>query len=196
MMIFTHILVGILVAAISSLYFLNPLLLVVSGAVGGFLPDLDMFLTHRKTLHFPIGYSVLSVLLVLVYLLSDFTIVLLLATGVFVAALHSLMDILGGGKEMRPWEETDDRAAFNHITGEWISARRIFYDGSFPDFVLATFCGVVAVLILPPTFTISIILLVALSLAYTLLRKYITKIIPEKYPTFSSYIQEKANQMR
>lgn len=195
MMIFTHILIGVLLAAVSSLYFSNPLLLVASGAIGGALPDLDMLWIHRKTLHYPVGYSVLSSILFVIYLLSDISTVLVLATGVFAASLHSLMDILGGGKEMRPWEKTDDRAAFNHITGEWISARRIFYDGSFPDFVLAMLSGVAAILILPSKFTILIVFLLVLSLVYMFSRKYITEVIPREYPTFSSYIQEKIEEL-
>ena len=194
-MIFTHVLIGVLLAAVSSLYVSNPSLLVASGAIGGALPDLDMLLTHRKTLHFPVGYSILSCVLFFIYLLSGLSTVFVLATGVSAGAVHSLMDVLGGGKEMRPWEETDDRAAFNHVTGEWISARRILYDGSFSDFVLATSSGVVAVSILSSRFTVLIAFLLVLSLVYVLSRKYITRVIPREYSTFSSYIQEKLRNL-
>jgi hypothetical protein len=196
MMIFTHIMVGVLVGAVVSLFSSNPVVLVAAGAIGGSVPDLDMLWTHRKTLHFPVGFSLASVLLGLVYVLSNSASVLVLATGVVAAALHSLMDILGGGKEMRPWEETDDRAAFNHVTGEWIAARRIFYDGSVPDLAIATVSGVAVVRILPSAFTSPIVLVVGLAVVYTLLRRYITERIPAEYATFSSYIQAKLKGIR
>ena len=31
-----------------------------AGLAGGILPDLDLYVGHRKTLHYPVGYSLLA----------------------------------------------------------------------------------------------------------------------------------------
>lgn len=190
-MVFTHILLGIALAAIVSLLLpVNPNTLVVAGLVGGGFPDIDMLLTHRKSLHYPVIYSILSVMLLIVYAFSGSVLVILLLLGTSAAALHSIMDILGGGKEMRPWRKTDNRAVYNHITKEWIHPLRVFYDGSATDLILAILLGAIAIWILPRRLWPLILGLILLSVLYTLLRRAVTKWIPEKYTTFSSYIQE------
>ena len=192
MMVFTHVLVGIVLAAIVSLQVpINPTTLVVAGLVGGGFPDIDLLLMHRKTLHFPVIYSAISLFLLIGYLLSDSVVVLALLLGVAAAALHSLMDVLGGGKEMRPWRETDDRAVYNHVTKEWVRPLRLFYDGSMPDLLLAISLGAIAVWILPGRLWPLLFGLVLLSIVYTVLRRAVTRWIPERYATFSSYVQER-----
>lgn len=191
MMVFTHILVGILLTSVVTIVApYDPLLLVIVGGFGGLFPDLDMLGVHRKTFHFPVVYPILSGLLLLIGFLIGIEILIIIALGTAAAGLHSLMDILGGGKEMRPWRETDDRAAFNHVSNEWISPRRVLYDGSWPDFVLAALSGSLIALIFSGKFFILISFLIGCAFIYTLMRRLITRYIPESYPTFSSYIQE------
>lgn len=194
MMVFTHVLVGVMLGGVLSVLTpADPFGLVVAGGVGGFFPDIDMLLVHRKTTHFPIIYTGIAILIGSVYLLLGDPAVLVAAVGVSAAALHSLGDTLGGGKEMRPWRETDDRAVFNHVTGRWITPRRLFYDGSAPDLLVAISSGIVALLALPSNFGSFVAIVVALSVVYTAIRRTITRWIPEQYPTFSGYIQATFN---
>jgi len=184
-------LLGITLAAIvSSLYPVNPNALVVAGIVGGGFPDIDMLLIHRKTLHFPVIYSITFIILLPVYIWSGSALVILLLVGVSAAALHSIMDILGGGKEMRPWRKMDNRAVYNHVTKEWVRPLRVFYDGSIPDLTLAILLSAIAAWMLPRRLWPLIVGLVLFSIVYALLRRVVTRWIPESYTTFSSYIQE------
>lgn len=191
MMVFTHMLFGIALAAIvSSVFPISPSALVAAGLVGGALPDGDMLLTHRKTFHFPVMASVVALLLLGASQFSDATVIVLLFVGSSAAAMHSVMDILGGGKEMRPWRETDDRAVYNHATDRWIPPLRVFYDGSVPDLLLAVSLGGVAGWMLPRRLWPVIVAVVLVSVLYTVLRRAVTKWIPEQYTTFSSFLQE------
>jgi hypothetical protein len=190
MMIFTHILVGVAIAgAVAPVFTGDSTSLVIAGVLGGAFPDSDMLLVHRKTLHFPIGYSVAAVGLALLALAVPASVVVPLAVAMSAAALHCLMDALGGGKEMRPWRETDDRAVYNHVAGQWIRPRRIFYDGSLPDLLLATLLAVLSGWLLRGNRWPLLMGLVAISALYTLVRRLVTRWISEEYPTFSSYIQ-------
>jgi hypothetical protein len=78
---------------------------VVAGLVGGAMPDLDRWesigFSHRKTLHYPIGYGVLASALALgLFLNSPYSFWLILSSCFFAGAwAHALMDILDG-----PWE--------------------------------------------------------------------------------------------
>lgn len=190
MMIFTHVLVGVAIAgAVAPMFTGDPTVLVIAGILGGAFPDSDMLFVHRKTLHFPVGYSVAAVGLALLALAVSTSVVVLLAVAVSAAALHCLMDTLGGGKEMRPWRKTDNRAVYNHLTSQWIRPRRIFYDGSLPDLLLATLFAILSGWLFPGDRWILLIALVAMAVLYTLVRRLITRWISEEYPTFSSYIQ-------
>lgn len=137
MMATTHALAGALVGAAVALAVpeLAPAVL-VAGFVGGLFPDADIYAGHRKTLHFPVYYSLAAVAAAAatvawpVY--GTLALVFLAA-----AALHSVMDVFGGGLELRPWEATSDRAVFEHYRGVWHAPRRwIRYDGSPEDAAL------------------------------------------------------------
>ncbi|MEF8831656.1 MAG: metal-dependent hydrolase [Halobacteriales archaeon] len=139
MMLPTHALVGLLLAlpvAMAAPEFAGAALL--AGLVGGSLPDLDMYAGHRKTLHFPVYYSVLSAPAVAVALTWPTTATVAVAVALVGAAVHSVSDALGGGLEMRPWKGTSDRAVYDHYRGRWIEPRRwVGYDGSPRDFLLS-----------------------------------------------------------
>lgn len=189
-MVFTHVLVGVLLGAIAASAAPGvTAVAVAAGALGGLFPDLDMLFVHRRTLHFPVLFPLLAVAAVAVAALvpgpgTVFASVFLLAAGA-----HSLMDILGGGKEMRPWRETDDRAVFDHVSGRWFAPRRLVYDGSTPDLAMAVVAGGLAVYALPGGYTPPIVALVVVAAIYTLLRRWITRAISEEFDTFSEYIQ-------
>lgn len=191
-MIFTHILMGALIGAgVGTLY---PGLLpvaVYTGLLGGGFPDLDMAFTHRQTLHFPVLFSIAAGITSGIAVLWTRPITVGACCFLLAAALHSLTDILGGGKEMRPWRETDDRAVYNHITQFWIRPKRVFYDGSIADLVLSTVLAGGLFMLLPANYRWIIGTVLAGGVVYTMLRRWLTRKIGEDYQTFSAYIQHK-----
>jgi len=189
-MIFTHILIGVAIAGVVTPVVTGDVTpLVIAGVLGGAFPDSDMLFVHRKTLHFPVRYSVGAGGLALLALAIPSSLVILGAVATAAAALHCLMDALGGGKEMRPWLETDNRAVYNHVSRTWIRPRRIFYDGSLSDFVLATGLAILSGWLLPERYWPLLIGLVVMAGLYTVGRRVVTQWISDDYPTFSSYIQ-------
>ncbi len=93
----------------------------VAGFLGGLVPDLDMYVGHRKTLHYPVYYSVLATGGVLVGLAVPSVLTVAVALFLLGAAVHCVADIFGGGLELRPWEGTSDRAVYDHVRGRWIA---------------------------------------------------------------------------
>lgn len=173
MMATTHALAGVALAVGVSLFVPEaggfPIL---AAAVGGFFPDFDLTGDHRKTLHFPVYYSVAA--LVSIPFAALVTTPLTLAVTLFLgaAALHSVMDAAGGGLEARPWLGESERAVYNHASGHWVPPKRwIRYDGAPEDLAL---CGVLAIpglLVLDGTAQTAVVGALALSVAYTVLRK-------------------------
>lgn len=139
----THAFVGAalgLAAAAATPVPTGPALLV--GAIGGALPDADLLATHRRSLHFPVGYAILAGVSVVLATVLATTPATLLALAVAAAALHCAMDVFGGGVEARPWEATSDRGVYNHLTGRWIGPRRwVRYAGAPEDLCLALVAG-------------------------------------------------------
>jgi hypothetical protein len=148
MMLPTHVLAGMLLAA--PLVRVAPELAPVgfaAGFLGGLLPDLDMYTGHRKTLHYPVYYSVLSVPALLAAVLAPSALTVGVALFILGAAFHSVADMYGGGLELRPWEGTSDRAVYDHHRETWIAPRRgVRYDGAVEDLALSV--GLAAPLLL------------------------------------------------
>lgn len=113
---------------------------VIAGILGGFFPDLDMYWGHRRSLHYPVYYTVGAVLLIPLTALLPLHVLVGITIAVSAAALHSVMDIFGGGLELYPWHATSNRAVYNHYHARWIGPQRwIRYDGSPEDFGLTIF---------------------------------------------------------
>lgn len=113
-----------------------------AGFVGGLVPDLDMYAGHRKSLHYPVYYHVLAGPAVVLAVLAPTPIAVGVAFLLVGAALHSAMDVLGGGLELYPWAGTSDRAVYDHFRGQWLAPRRLIpYDGSPADLALAILLG-------------------------------------------------------
>jgi len=135
MMLPTHVLGGMLLAA--------PLVRVapelapigfVAGFLGGLFPDLDMYVGHRKTLHFPVYYSAFAALALFAALAVPSAATVGAALFLLGAAVHSVADMYGGGLELRPWEGNSDRAVYDHYRGTWIAPRQLVrYDGAVED---------------------------------------------------------------
>lgn len=107
------------------------------GIVGGIAPDADVIGTHRRSFHFPVYFSLLSIPTVLAAVLWPSGLSVALAVGVIAAGIHSISDIIGGSADPRPWASASDRAVYVHPTGRWVQAREwIRYDGAPEDFLL------------------------------------------------------------
>jgi hypothetical protein len=192
MMIFTHILVGaFLGVGIGTLYPELFPFAVYAGFLGGGFPDLDMVFTHRRTLHFPVLYSIAGVVAGGIAVLWTTPITVSVSCFLLAGALHSLTDILGGGKEMRPWRETDNRAVFNHVTQSWLRPWRVFYDGSVADLILSVILAIGLFVLLPASYYEIVTITLSGAVVYTVLRRWITRKISEDYQTFSEYIQDR-----
>ncbi|SER86438.1 hypothetical protein [Natrinema salaciae] len=143
-----------------------------AGLVGGLLPDLDLYVGHRKTLHYPVYASVAAVPTVGLALVAPSTTTVALAVALVASALHAVADVLGGGLELRPWKEGSERAVYSHYHDRWIRPRRfVRYDGAPEDLALA---AVVAVPLVGtgdgPVIVVTVALL-SVSVVYVLFRK-------------------------
>ncbi|WP_136690001.1 metal-dependent hydrolase [Halorhabdus amylolytica] len=173
MMLPTHVLAGMALAIPVS--FVAPEFAgvgLLAGLLGGMFPDLDMYVGHRKTLHYPVYYSVFAVpsLVVAVFLPSIWTVF----PAVFLAgaAVHSLADVFGGGLELRPWEGTSDRAVYDHYRERWISPRQwISHDGSPGDLLLSYALAFPLLLAVEGTFHWAVIAALAVGSVYAAVRR-------------------------
>jgi hypothetical protein len=115
----------------------------VGSALGSVLPDLDMYAGHRRSLHFPTGYTVAAAAAGLGAVLLGTPLVTGMAMLFLGAALHCRMDRYGGGLELRPWEATSQRAVYDHYRGTWRAPKRwIRYDGAPEDVFGAVGLGI------------------------------------------------------
>jgi hypothetical protein len=131
----THVLVGGLVGFLFTPFVaVGPSLAIAAGMLGGLVPEMDfLFGKHRKTLHYPFGYF-LAVLPVLMLSAAGYSGLALVAVGLLSAGVHSFMDIFAGA-ELKSWDtdEWQETAVYNHMKGEWIRPRRVAYGGSLQD---------------------------------------------------------------
>lgn len=149
----------------------------LGGLLGGILPDLDMYAGHRKTLHYPVGYAALSVVLVPVALIVATAASVALAFLVLGAALHSLTDVLGGGLELRPWEGASERAVYDHYRGRWIAPRRwIRYDGAPEDLFASVALAVPLVAVLDGAFRGIVVAGLVIAVVYAVVRRHLPRV--------------------
>ncbi|WP_135819895.1 metal-dependent hydrolase [Halostella litorea] len=181
MMVTTHAFVGLALA--SAVAVAAPDLAVpaaVGGAAGGLFPDLDIVGKHRKTLHFPVYYSLAAVPAVAVAVAAPGPATVAGALFLVAAAVHSVSDAGGGGLELKPWEGTSERAVYVHATGTWVRPRHwIRYDGSPEDFVLGAVVAVPALVVFDGPIRSAVVAALVASLAYTVVRKRIVEYAPE-----------------
>ena len=178
MMATTHAVMGVaLVALVFPEFGLAPTVAVLLAAFcGGIAPDLDMVAAHRKTLHFPVFLPVATALVGGGLLLSGATGGAGPALSAFLlsAAVHSAIDVLGGGVEPEPWKRTSNEAVYNHWLGRWHEPKRwVRYAGAPEDLLLAVVCGAVALraAATPPVVDRLLLGTLVFSAAFTLLRK-------------------------
>jgi len=174
MMVTTHVASGLLLAVPVAMTAPALALPAAVGAVlGGILPDVDLFVgVHRKTLHFPVYYSVLGVLAGGVALVAPAPVTVAVALGFLAAGVHSITDWLGAGEELRPWERTSDRAVYLHPRRQWLRPRYLVrYDGAPEDLLLTVVLAIPAVATFDGWLRALVVGGVVLAAAYTLCRK-------------------------
>lgn len=178
MMLPTHILAGMAFAlpvALIAPEFAGIVLL--AGVLGGILPDLDMYIGHRKTLHYPVYYSVLAIPAIAVAILYPTPATVGITFFILGAAIHSISDVFGGGLELRPWEATSDRAVYDHYRGQWIAPRRwIPYDGSLADLLLAVALALPLLVALEGVYWQLVVVTLAIATVYTAVRRILPTI--------------------
>ena len=173
MMATTHVLAGLSVASAVAVVApeFGPVAL-VAAAVGGLLPDLDLYAGHRRTLHFPVYLPAAAAIAAAVALVVPSTATVALAVFLLAAGLHSAMDALGGGLELKPWQATSEEAVFSHYHGGWLTPRRLVrYDGAPEDLLLAGILAVPPFVVFGSPVEEAILAVLALSAVYVALRK-------------------------
>lgn len=178
MMATTHLLAGILLAmpvVVLAPDLATPAL--VGAAVGSVLPDFDLYVGHRRTLHFPHVALWLVPPAAFAALASTHPAAVGLVFLVAAMAIHARMDVYGGGLELRPWEGASDRAVYDHLRDRWIPPRRfVRYDGAPEDVALAVALGV-PLLVLTDDLVRGVVAgVVGLSIVYGIVRKPIVDI--------------------
>lgn len=147
-------------------------LALLAGLLGGIFPDLDMYVGHRKTLHFPVYYSLAAAVATLGALLIPTTASVAAAFFLLGAALHCVTDVFGSGLELRPWEGTSQRAVYDHYRGTWIAPRRLVrYDGSPGDLLASVTLAVPLFYALEGTLQWIVVAAVAVGVVYAALRR-------------------------
>ena len=178
MMATTHALAGVALAVLVSVFAPEVgTVTLVAAALGGTFPDFDLYAGHRRTLHFPVYYTVLAVLAALAAALAPSTATLAVALFLAAAALHSVSDAFGGGLELKPWLATSDRAVYDHYRGRWIAPRRwVRYDGAPEDFALCLALGAPSYVALDGPAALAVAATVGVSGVYALCRKPMVRI--------------------
>lgn len=173
MMAPTHAFAGLTLAAALALTMPEFAFIVAVAAIaGGLFPDLDLYAGHRRTLHFPVYYWLLGVSASIVAVLAPTQLTVAVAVFLLAAAVHSVMDVFGGGLELKPWTETSDRAVYSHYHGRWLEPRRwVRYDGSPMDLALAGTLAIPGLLVFGDSIRTSILVLLAIAIGYAFVRK-------------------------
>jgi hypothetical protein len=152
---------------------------ILGGFAGGVLPDLDLYAGHRRTLHFPTLYPLAAVPVSLLALVRPEPATVAAAFVVIGAAAHCLMDIYGGGLELRPWEGTSERAVYDHVARKWRRPRRVVrYDGSKGDLAISAGVAVPLLAFVEWPLLALIVIALAVGTVYALLRRRLASLAP------------------
>ena len=178
MMLPTHVLAGMLLAA--PLVRVAPELATVgfaAGFLGGLFPDLDMYVGHRKTLHYPNYYSAFAGVALVAALAAPAAVTVAAALFFLGAALHSVSDVYGGGLELRPWEGNSDRAVYDHYRKRWVAPRRgVRYDGAAEDLALSVGLALPLLYLLDGPLRLVVAGTLLVAAVYTLLRRHLAEL--------------------
>jgi len=180
MMLPTHVVVGLAVATplVVAAPEYTPAAL-TGAAIGSVLPDLDMYVGHRRSLHYPTAYAIAAALAVAGAAVLRTPLVVSVAFLLVAAALHCRMDRYGGGLELRPWEKTSERAVYDHVRGRWRTPKRwVRHDGAPEDVLLATLVGLPLLAVFDGPFRLVAGGAVLVAVVYGLLRRRLAALAP------------------
>ncbi|SFB79170.1 hypothetical protein SAMN05444422_10231 [Halobiforma haloterrestris] len=148
----------------------------IGAVLGGLAPDLDVLFDHRRTLHFPVAGFPSALVAGAIALETRSPTAVGLAAFALGAWLHAGSDAIGAGPELDPWNNSSDRAVYDHVRGRWIRPRRwIRYDGAPEDAGLAVSLGVASLFVFDGWMTPVVVAGVAISLCYALFRRRIAE---------------------
>ncbi len=173
MMATTHGFVGLALAAVVATVAPELAVPAAIGAIaGGLAPDLDVVAEHRKTLHYPVVYSVIAVLTGAIALNAPTALSVSGAMFFVAASMHALSDIIGGIPALQPWDVTIDRAVYAHIGSRWIAPRQVIrYDGAPEDFFIGAAFAVPGLVVYDGYIQALAGVGLVVSLVYTVFRK-------------------------
>lgn len=197
MMLPTHAMAGLAVAAPISVLAPELAPAALAGAlVGSVFPDFDLYTGHRRTLHYPTIYALLAVPAVALATVSIAPAAVALAAFLVGATVHCRMDRYGGGLELRPWEETSERAVYDHVRGRWRRPKRwIRYDGSPGDLALLAMLSLPLLVGLEGPFRVVAAAALVVGVTYVVLRRQLATIAPVVFgytpETLSRYVPER-----
>ena len=174
----THVLAGMLLAA--PLVRVAPELATVgfvAGFLGGLFPDLDMYVGHRRSLHYPVYYSAAAVIALVVALAAPSAVTVAAVLFLLGAALHSVSDMYGGGLELRPWEGNSDRAVYDHYRKRWVAPRSgVRYDGAAEDLALAVGLALPLLYLTDGPLRLAVVGTLLVAAVYTALRRHLAEL--------------------
>lgn len=182
-MVFTHAAVGLALASVAVVLSPEHATTAALAAVsGGAFPDLDLLAgQHRRTLHFPVLYWLPAFPALEAAAVVPTGLPVALAAFFLAAAIHSGMDALGAGDELRPWEATSEEGVYDHLRGQWIAPRRwVRYDGAPEDLLLTTLFAVPGFVLYGETVRTITLFSVILAAGYALVRKRVPEYFPER----------------
>ncbi len=168
----------------------------VAGFLGGLFPDLDMYVGHRRTLHYPVYYSLFAALALFAALVAPSTVTVAAALFLLGAAVHSVADMYGGGLELRPWEGNSDRAVYNHYHGTWIAPRQLVrYDGAVEDLALSIGLSLPLLYLLEGPLRQIVLGTLVVAAVYTVTRRHLAelaaRIIPYAPDSLSPFLPDR-----
>lgn len=147
---------------------------------GGVFPDLDVVYRHRRALHYPAYYWLAALPATGLAALAPGAVTVAAAAGLLSAAVHSAVDVFGGGVGLRPWANDDDRGVYLHPRGRWLRAREVVrYDGAPEDLLVVVALTVPAALAFEGRLRAVLLVGLVVSAVYTATRKRLPAMTPE-----------------
>lgn len=137
-----HMLTGLLLGY--GVVFVNPEILLAAsilGFFGGLFPDIDAVLEHRKTLHFPVYYTIFLMTLLVGYFFVGLPALLAISFFFLSASIHCITDYFVV-IEKDSNEESQNGVIYLHPFDKWVGPKPIIkYAGSPQDLLIGLLLG-------------------------------------------------------